>query len=233
MSATEANPAADAEHAAAAPPAPARSPTPQAERSPAALAPPSLEDTQSAAQAAPAAPLPTATNTARKRREAVLQFACRGNEPAWSLVIDHDTARYLGLQGSEPEAVPLKGKLKVTGEGRTPDIDWRGKAADGSPYKVLIQEQACADTMADAGGAEGRTSFPYRARLTLPSGRVMQGCCSAGLQTAQPIPPAPVWIRRPLPTWSCGGPMTGAGSSWSSSPRSTRAWRRPPVRQRT
>jgi uncharacterized membrane protein len=156
-------------------------------RAPAALPPPSLDVPQPVAQAAP-----TDTAAGRKRTKAVLQFACRGNEPAWSLVIDHDNARYLGLRGSEPEAIALKGKLRATGEGRRPDIDWRGKAPDGSAYKVLIQEQACADTMADASTSEAKASFPYSARLTLPGNKVVQGCCSAGLETARPRPAAPV-----------------------------------------
>jgi uncharacterized membrane protein len=165
----------------AAPPAARASTAPDAgERTDAA---PKPVATQSAA-ARPAA----ATTVARKRTKAVTQFACRGNEPAWSLVIDRDTARYLALQGSEPQAVPLKGKLKVTGEGRTPDVDWRGKSDDGGSYKVLIQEQACADTMADAG--EGQGTFAYRARLTLPNGKLVQGCCHAGLETVAQAQPA-------------------------------------------
>lgn len=146
-----------------------------------ALPAPKLDGAEPAAQ--------PRTSGSRKRSKAVLQFACRGNEPSWSLVIDHDNARYLGLRGSEPEAVQLKGKLRITGEGRTPDVDWRGKAPDGSAYKALIQELACADTMADA--SEGRTSFPYRARLTLPGGKLVHGCCDAGLQIAERTQPAP------------------------------------------
>jgi uncharacterized membrane protein len=142
-----------------------------------------------------AAARPTAV--ARKRTKAVTQFACRGSEPAWSLVIDHDTARYLALQDGEPQAVPLKGKLKVTGEGRTPDVDWRGKSADGGSYKVLIQEQACADTMADASA--DRTTFAYRARLTLPNGKLVQGCCNAGLETVAQAQPAPAPAPAALP----------------------------------
>ena len=148
---------------------------------PAATSAPSLP-APSLGEVQPAAPPPSSPPPAgRKRAKAVLQFACRGNEPAWSLAIDHDTARYLTLQGSEPQAVPLQGKLRVTGEGRTPDVDWRGKAADGSAYKVLIQEQACRDSMADAASG----ALPYRARLTLPGGKIVQGCCSAGLETAR------------------------------------------------
>jgi uncharacterized membrane protein len=164
----------------------------------AALPPPRLDSVQ-----------PVAQNTAgRKRVKAVQQFACRGNEPSWSLVIDHDSARFLSLTGSEPEAINLTGKLRVTGEGRTPDVDWRGKAPGGGEYKVLIQEQACSDTMADASAGDGASAFPYRARLTLPGGKVVQGCCNAGLETAikrepqapadiEQAPVANLYTRRP------------------------------------
>jgi uncharacterized membrane protein len=160
---------------------------PEPQRPAAVLPPPSLDIPPPVTQVPPAD-----SGTGRKRTKAVMQFACRGNEPGWSLVIDRDDARYLALRGSEPDAVALKGKLRVTGEGRRPDVDWRGKAADGSAYRVLIQEQACKDTMADAGTGEGQSTFPYRARLTLPGGQVVQGCCNAGLETARPQPAAPV-----------------------------------------
>jgi uncharacterized membrane protein len=168
--------------AAAAQPAPARTAAPGAEDGAPtpSLAAPSLSNAQPVRTNQPAA-----TTAGRKRTKAVQQFACRGNEPSWSLVIDHDTGRYLALAGAEPEAITLKGRLRVTGEGRTPDVDWRGKAPDGSNYRVLIQEQTCADTMLEPGSGEGPASFAYRARLTLPDGRIVQGCCNAGLETVQ------------------------------------------------
>jgi uncharacterized membrane protein len=124
----------------------------------------------------------------RKRQRAVREFSCRGNEPAWNFVIDNDQARFeLLLGGPAPEAIAIKGKLGVTGEGRTPDIDWRGKAADGRAYRALIQQQQCADSMSDA---EGQTGFDYRVRLTVPGGRVLEGCCNAGLEPVRPKPTA-------------------------------------------
>jgi uncharacterized membrane protein/invasion protein IalB len=129
----------------------------------------------------------------RKRVKAVQQFACRGNEPFWSLIVDHDTARYAPLRAGAVQEIALAGKLRVTGEGRTPEVDWRGKAADGGAYRVLIRERPCADTMsdtsgADAGAAQGGAALPYRASLTLPDGKVVEGCCSAGLTFARAAP---------------------------------------------
>jgi uncharacterized membrane protein len=115
--------------------------------------------------------------------KAVTQFACQGNEPFWHLVVDGDTARYLRLsEQGEQQAVALTGKLRVTGEGRTPDVDWRGKAAGGQVYRAFIQEQRCLDSMSDT---EGFNRFDYRVQLTLPGGASAQGCCSAGLQLPQ------------------------------------------------
>lgn len=153
---------------------------------PAALPGPALEQVADTSRA-PASPPPAG----HKRVKAVQQFACRGNEPFWSLVVDRDTARYTAPANADSGPVTLTGKLRVTGEGRTPDVDWRGKAPDGSAYRVLIQQQTCADTMADAAGGEGVASFPYRAKLTLPGGNVVQGCCSAGLEVVRPASQQP------------------------------------------
>jgi uncharacterized membrane protein len=145
-----------------------------------------------------ATPMPTRTAAGtpkvgppagRKRVRAVRQFSCRGNEPSWNLIVDNDKARFeLLLGGPVPEGIALTGKLGVSGEGRTPDVDWRGKAADARPYRALIQQQRCADSMSDA---EGQTDFEYRVQLTVPGGRVLLGCCNAGLEPARPAPSAP------------------------------------------
>ena len=125
----------------------------------------------------------------RKRVRAVRQFSCRGNEPSWNLIVDNDKARFeLLLGGPVPEGIALTGKLGVSGEGRTPDVDWRGKAADARPYRALIQQQHCADSLSDA---EGKTDFEYRVQLTVPGGRVLHGCCNAGLEPPRPAASAP------------------------------------------
>jgi uncharacterized membrane protein len=115
----------------------------------------------------------------RKRVKAVRQFTCRGNEPAWNLTIDNDRARFELPLDKQPATIALAGKLGVTGEGRTPDVDWRGKSAEGRVYRALIQQQSCSDSMSDA---EGQTAFDYRVQFTLPGGRTLTGCCDAGLE---------------------------------------------------
>jgi uncharacterized membrane protein len=126
----------------------------------------------------------------RKRVKAVRQFSCRGAEPSWNLTIDNNRARLELLLDAEPAVIALSGRLGVTGEGRTPDVDWRGKSADGRAYRALIQQQSCTDSMSDA---EGETAFDYRVQLTVPGGRELEGCCDAGLEPrvvarAQPDP---------------------------------------------
>ena len=115
----------------------------------------------------------------RKRVKAVRQFACRGNEPSWNLTIDNNRAQFELLLDGQPTPVALTGRLGVTGEGRTPDVDWRGKSADGRTYRALIQQQSCTDSMSDA---EGQSAFDYAVELTVPGGRKLGGCCDAGLE---------------------------------------------------
>jgi uncharacterized membrane protein len=123
---------------------------------------------------------PAAPSLSRKRgAKSIRQFSCRGNEPFWTFVIDNDSARYSApAQGELPDSVELKGKLGVTGDGPTPVVDWRGKSDWGGSFRAVVTEQVCRDSMSDA---EGQTEFEYRARVTLPGGKTVEGCCNAGL----------------------------------------------------
>jgi hypothetical protein len=79
----------------------------------------------------------------------------------------------------------LSGKFSISGEGRTPIMTWRGKAADErGELTAVIVEQACRDSMSDA---EGQTAFAFQTQVTLPDGRKVRGCCSAGVP-ATPTP---------------------------------------------
>jgi uncharacterized membrane protein/invasion protein IalB len=115
----------------------------------------------------------------RRRVKAVRQFTCRGDEPAWNLTIDNNRARLELLLDADPASIALTGRLGVTGEGRTPDVDWRGKSADGRAYRALIQQQSCTDSMSEA---QGEAAFDYRVQLTVPRGGKLAGCCDAGLE---------------------------------------------------
>jgi uncharacterized membrane protein len=131
----------------------------------------------------------TAAPTLSRKRGAksIRQFSCRGNEPFWTIVIDNDSARYSApADAGQPDAVELKGKLSVTGDGPTPVIDWRGKSDWGGSFRAVITEQLCRDSMSDS---EGQTQFEYRARVTLPGGKTVEGCCNAGLPPAEAATP--------------------------------------------
>jgi uncharacterized membrane protein len=118
----------------------------------------------------------------KARRESLRQFACRGNEPGWSLVIDHQQAT-LRLADAEPAERGLTGKFSISGEGRTPIMTWKGKAAgERGALTAVIVEQACEDSMSDG---EGQTAFAFQAQATLPDGRKVRGCCNAALPAPQ------------------------------------------------
>jgi len=147
----------------------------------------------------PKKPTAAATRTAQspplipgRRRVAKLirQFTCRASDPFWNLSIDNSNARLVSLSGSgEPQAVVLAGKLGVTGEGRTPDVDWRGRSDTGASYRALINETRCVDSAADK---DAQTQYDYRVQITMPGGKTLRGCCNAGLDTEGPQPAAGV-----------------------------------------
>jgi uncharacterized membrane protein len=126
----------------------------------------------------------------RRVAKLIRQFTCRASEPFWNLSIDNSNARFVSLSASgEPQAVVLMGKLGVTGEGRTPDVDWRGKSDIGASYRALINETRCVDSAADK---DAQTQYDYRVQITMPGGKTLRGCCNAGLDTEGPQPAAGV-----------------------------------------
>jgi uncharacterized membrane protein/invasion protein IalB len=136
------------------------------------------------APAAPRAAQSTPPGSGHRRvAKLIRQFTCRANEPFWNLSIDNGNARFVSLsEGGEPQAVLLAGKLGVTGEGRTPDVDWRGKSDTGASYRAFISEARCVESMTDK---EGEAQYEYRIQLTMPNGKTLRGCCHAGLDNAR------------------------------------------------
>ncbi|MCW5620329.1 MAG: hypothetical protein KIS79_04400 [Burkholderiales bacterium] len=107
------------------------------------------------------------------------QFACQGNEPFWNLVIDGDTARYVSLAGGgEPAPVLLSGRLHATAGSTGTIYGWRGRAADGNAYGVLIERRSCRD---DMSSEDGGLAFAYSATLAVPGRDTLHGCCNTGL----------------------------------------------------
>jgi hypothetical protein len=109
----------------------------------------------------------------------IRQFTCRASEPFWNLSIDNANARFVSLSGSgEPQAVVLVGKLGITGEGRTPDVDWRGKSDTGASYRALINETQCVDS---AANKDAQTQYDYRVQITVPGGKTSVSLCDQGV----------------------------------------------------
>jgi uncharacterized membrane protein len=127
------------------------------------------------------------------RRESLRQFACRGNEPSWSLVLDHERGT---LTLPDAPAQAWTGKFSISGEGRTPIMTWKGRAS-GQPRDLtaIIVEQACRDSMSDG---EGQTAFAFHAQVTLPDGRKARGCCNAGLPAAAAVSAPPGLASAPV-----------------------------------
>jgi heat shock protein HslJ len=91
---------------------------------------------------------------------------CFGNEPSWSvdltvpgtarvMIPDEKPAAYRGA-GSRNE--PLREEI------------WRGTPGAGRDLVVFLREAACSDNMSD-------TKHPVIARVSLPDGRFLAGCC--------------------------------------------------------
>ncbi len=184
----------DAPLASTAAPAPlaetqAKSASPQAVEAAVAAQRPVSEPKRKPAQAQKQVASAAAPTASRKRgAKSIRQFSCRGNEPFWTFVIDGESARYSSLTVSrQPDSVELTGKLSVTGDGPTPIVNWRGKSDWGGSFRAVVAEERCRDSMS---AVEGQTGFEYRGQVTLPGGKTVRGCCSAGLPPVTADAPA-------------------------------------------
>jgi heat shock protein HslJ len=114
---------------------------------------------------------------------------CFGNEPSWSLQFSEGgRARLMlpdtkpaGYLGRETRLEPLKERA------------WRGKPASGKGGVVVafLRESACSDGMSD-------TNHAMTARVSLPDGRLLAGCCRVPV-SSNATAPASVSIEGP--TW--------------------------------
>jgi len=97
-----------------------------------------------------------------------LQSICFGNEPSWSLQFNGQGQARLTLP--DQRAVDIRGlttRLDVLNEQA-----WRGRATVGKSGDVVafLRESACSDGMSDE-------KHPVTARVSLPDGRLLAGCC--------------------------------------------------------
>jgi hypothetical protein len=132
---------------------------------------------------------------------------CYGEEPAWALDLREGSAR-LRLVGEEDadftgRATAIEAlKVRV----------WRGRGPAGGSGDLVafLTETACSEGMSDL-------KRPFTARVSLPDGRVLAGCCrpATGLapsgsggaasptSSAKPsVPPPPAAAARVVPDWA-------------------------------
>jgi heat shock protein HslJ len=93
---------------------------------------------------------------------------CFGNEPSWGLALDAPGKARLLL----PDAPAAEYRGTETRLEHLRERIWRGRAAGGAGRDLVafLREAACSDGMSD-------TTHPVVARVSLPDGRFLAGCC--------------------------------------------------------
>jgi heat shock protein HslJ len=102
------------------------------------------------------------------------QLICFGNEPSWSLQFTQQGRARLTLP--DQQAVDIRGQ--TTRIEALSEQAWRGRATAGKSGDVVafLRESACSDGMSDA-------KHPVTARVSLPDGRLLAGCCRVPAST--------------------------------------------------
>ena len=111
---------------------------------------------------------------------------CFGNEPSWSLALENpDTARLMLPDEPPAEYQGTSAHIEVLRE-----RVWRGKLGSGTPdLVVFLRESECSDGMSDL-------KHPVEARVSLPDGRFLAGCCRI---TSAPSAAPPASTSAPSP----------------------------------
>ena len=117
------------------------------------------------------------------------QLICFGNEPSWSLQFNEEGRARLML----PDQKPAEYRGRETRLEPLKEQAWRGKPASGKGGVAVafFRESACSDGMSD-------TYHPVTARVSLPDGRLLAGCCRVPV-ASNATAPASVGIEGP--TW--------------------------------
>jgi heat shock protein HslJ len=120
---------------------------------------------------------------------------CFGNEPSWGLALDMPGAARLTL----PDAPPAEYQGTETRIPHLRERTWRGKRQDGQGPDLVafLRETECSDTMSNV-------THPVAARVSLPDGRFLAGCCR--LLAAAPTPPAAAAVPDAVPA-ALDGPL--------------------------
>jgi len=111
-------------------------------------------------------------------------LVCFGNEPFWGVALDEPGVARLTF----PDAPAVSYRGSETRLAHLGEWIWRGKpvAGNGGELVAFLRESACSDGMSDA-------KHPVAARVSLPDGRFLAGCCRlAGTRGEGPAaaPPA-------------------------------------------
>jgi heat shock protein HslJ/uncharacterized membrane protein len=96
------------------------------------------------------------------------RLVCFGAEPSWSLRFEGGGRATLAF----PDAKPVEYRGRETRLDFLKERAWRGAPAGDAKAVVVafLRESACSDTMSD-------TVHPLSARVSLPDGRLLAGCC--------------------------------------------------------
>jgi len=142
-------------------------------------------------------------------RAAEPSLICFGNEPSWGLSF---TARGVArLELADQRAVEYRGS-KTRGTA-TKERAWRGwpTSGRGGELVAFLTDATCSDNMSDV-------QHLVAARVSLPDGRLLVGCCRVPATTRTPPPTmsieGPTWRltaidgRKPEPTAQTGRPVT-------------------------
>ncbi len=112
------------------------------------------------------------------------QLICFGNEPSWGLEFAGRSSARLIL----PDQRPMYYRGSETRLDFLKERAWRGKVAGGKGGNLVafLREAACSDTMSDV-------QHPVTARVSLPDGRFLAGCCRIpAARNAMPAPAATI-----------------------------------------
>jgi heat shock protein HslJ/uncharacterized membrane protein len=144
------------------------------------------------------------------------RLVCFGAEPSWSLRFDGGGRATLGF----PDGKPVEYRGRETRLDFLKERAWRGTPAGDAKAVVVafLRESSCSDTMSD-------TVHPLSARVSLPDGRLLAGCCRT------PASPLEGTTWQLTSTGGAGHPLTvrfvdGRASGFSGCNRFTGGFRR-------
>ena len=136
------------------------------------------------------------------------QLICFGNEPSWSLQFSERGRARLML----PDQKPAEYRGRETRLDALKERSWRGKPASdkGGDVVAFLRESACSDGMSD-------TKHPLTARVSLPDGRLLAGCCRIPVSSnAASNAASPASLTIEGPTWQLtdlGGQSPGVAGT--------------------